>query len=331
MRTALVIAVVGCSTPSAAPDAAPPDVAADAHPDPYDRTVNQVLLADDFIFWSHGRFGCPLEDPCIFDGPAVTAWWRGSGNASPRYSGGVGARGLVGTSDERFFVTGLELETMYLVRDRGAPTALSVPRPYTIGPAIDATHVYWADATDPAAGYTIRRATRAGDGSDAIVLATGVRPGGLDALVYAAGYVWWNGGVGVYRVPVTGGVPESVAPALATSHVHVLTARGDDVYVASSVNGPVVAEVTSLGRIDATGAYTLLAEHAPRTIWTRFLVAADDALYWSTRDGNIYRAPLAGGAVETIPVDDRVGYAFAVLPDQLLVEFTADGFRAIPR
>lgn len=332
MRAAILLAVVGCSTHGATPDAAPPDAPADAAiADPYDRTVNQVLVTEDFIFWSHGRFACSLEDPCVLEGPAVTSWWSGTGHASPRYTGGVGARSIVGTADERFFVTGLDFESMYLVRDRGVPFAFSVPRALTIGPAIDATHVYWADTTVSFGGYTLRRATRDGDGTDATVLATDVPMDGTPDLLHASGYIWWLGSGGVQRVPVTGGAPTTVAPEL-QHYPSRITAHGDDVYVVSSPSNSLPGTATEIGHIALDGTYTRIVEvQQPLNFWPRFLVATADAVYWSRRDGNVYRAPIAGGEVETIVANDQAGYAFAVLPDKILVEFTSEGFREIAR
>lgn len=328
MRTALLLAAAtGCAGPSGAhPDAAP-DAPLDAAIEPYERTVNAVLVAGEDVFWSHGRFACALEYPCPLEGASVTTWRRSSNRATVRYEGGIGARSIVGDATERFFVTGLDLESTYVVRDRGIPIGLSIPRPKTIGPALDATHVYWADRAIDQADYTLRRATRDGDGSDASVVAADVpMDGDSSDFVVASGHVWWLALGKLRRVPVTGGPVADVAPALAGPRV--LAAAGDAVYVASRTQ----ATGVEIGRVDADGAYTVLAQHVtPDAHVPRFLVATDDALYWSLRDGNIYRAPLAGGTVETIAAGDRLGHAFAVLPDQILVELTGDSFRAIPR
>jgi hypothetical protein len=60
-------------------------------------------------------------------------------------------------------------------------------------------------------------------------------------------------------------------------------------------------------------------------------VADGDLICWNLRDDNLYFAPITGGSTGSLAVDDKAGFAFAVLPDRFLVELTRNGFRTVPR
>lgn len=329
MKRVLFFALLtGCPSERAAlPDSTivPADAAAgEVLPD---RQVNNVIVGQTLTFWSHGQFICSLEFGCP-TGPTITAFHSPLKAVSTWVDGGVGTWQIAGSEAELFYVNGTDNQAMYLQRIGGAGTAaLSIPRPNLMGPAVDDASVYWAEGNESQVGYAIRRASRGGDGTDAATLA--MSSWGTERLTYADGHLWWIelGTSWLTRVPVTGGTPQRVL-----DNVIAMTASDDVVYVGrSTYDGTGGYWLTEIGRLSADVPYSVVASHVPAGGAPRYLVADSDLVFWSTWDGNLYFAPQAGGGVGTIAADDKAGFAFAVLPDRFLVEFSRYGFRTITR
>lgn len=330
MRSMLLLALCACGQPASALPAdalAPGDGPEDAAL--AEREVRKVLVGDHAIIWTHGTFpACPADFGCVVTGPAVTVWDRTHDRLAGNYEGGVGSLGLAGAETAYFVVAGPDFDHMYLSRMGGDPVVnLSLPRALTTGPAVDARYVYWADSVDyRVAAYTIRRALRDGDGTDATEVVTLPVQPQPQQLTYAAGYLWWVSSLDkLQRVPASGGAIEDLPTSVQT-----LAAFDDVVYAGRSISNGDGTWTSEVGRFRTDGSFERLAVQSLAG-FPRYLVQADHSLYWSVEDGNVYRVDLTGGAIETIAAHDRMGYAFAVLPDRLLVEFTRSGFRSVPR
>ncbi|MGE0402075.1 MAG: hypothetical protein AB7T06_35565 [Kofleriaceae bacterium] len=335
MRRLLLLALAACgSNPRALPDSAIEDSAPapDADEDIYNRVVNHVLVLDDRVLWSHGQEACNLENPCANDGPGLTSLSTYSNRAFVWYEGGVGSRFVTGTNDRQFFVTGPTPDTMFVMRTGSTgDSGMSVPRRWTVGPAVDATHVYWADwsFTQTTESYTLKRTLADGDGSVVEELAT-VEFGQIHyetEIVHAGGYIWWSSPAGLRRVPVTGGPAEVVAPLYSTA----IVATDDAIYVGARVSEP--ADHIEIQRVAFDGTVTPLVTDAPAHWWKplRFMLVVEDRVWWSAEDGNIYSVPTSGGSLTTTPVGEDAGRAFVVLPDKFLVHLGFDSYRAVPR
>lgn len=325
MRLFVIVALVGCSLPDRElPDAAPTDAVPERRPE---RQVNRVIAGENAIIWSHGQFVCSLEYGCPTEGPGLTYARPQVDQTWTWIDGGVGARTIVGTESELFLVTGPNYDQMYLRRLGGAGDLnMSIPRPLTVGPAIDATHVYWGDAVEPAGGYTIRRASRTGDGTDVVPVVTSEPAMGMEHLTYAAGHLWWiDTSQSVVRVPIAGGTIERLPVEAAT-----ITSIDDVIYVGTARSNGDGTWTEEVGRFASNADYETLAQRQTAGNVPRYIERAGTETFWSVGDGNIYRAP-DGEPVSTIDVGDQAGHVFAVLPDRYLVEFNSAGFRSVPR
>jgi hypothetical protein len=321
VKLGIALVLVGCSpaareVPASNPDAPIPD-ASDveaAHP------VTAVLVRDDGVMWSYGSEACSLEFGCWYGGPAVSYWEAKTNATWIHYDDSpAGAMTVVGSGKEAFIITGVTHEERYVKRLDNT-TALSLPRPWTRGPAVDDTYVYWAESSVAFGPHVIRRALRNGDGSDAATIVADA--GVVRSVAVVAGYVWWIAiSSGLQRAPVSGGVPEPIR-----TNANKLTTSTDGLVVELLGNGQ-----HELGVVDGAGSYRALA---PLTTELWFLVADDQNVYWSTATANssfaIHKTALAGGPVE-LTVGDMLDDVFAVTPTQYLVDFSTAGFRRIDR
>jgi hypothetical protein len=325
VRVFALVAVVACSP-------APREMldVLDAAPDAelaFERRVNQVLVGDSSVIWVAGDNGpCSLEFGCSDKGTARTTWSRSSSTVVDTVEDGVGSLVIAGTDQSYFVVTGSAYSQMAVHRiSGGVDTTLSPPRAGTVGPALDTDSVYWADSSEPnQLHYKLWRAARNGDGSDATLVADLGESLPRD-LAYAGGYLWWQTLAlsHLERIPVAGGPVESLDTDGGALAVH-----NDVLYLRTWRSNGDGTWATALGRMRDT-------TFEPITTWgegesASYIVPTDDDLYWSKDDGNVYRIALTGGAIRTFVAQDDAGYAFAVLPDQLLVGFTHAGFRSIP-
>ena len=320
----LLVVLVACSSPKRE------DVTVDAPlptPDAYVdqvRPVTGVLVDSRGVTWTYGTDVCNHEGICWYGGPTATWYENAVDHTWIVDNSAAGAMTIAGDDHDAFIVTGTTHEERYVRRLRGG--ALSIPRPWTQGPALDGTYVYWAEQAAIGTPYTVRRASRAGDGSDGASLAT--VSSYVQQLVVYAGYVWLRNGSGtLMRVPTAGGASEDIASGITAMTVTpggLVVARGG-----LAGNQP-YAEV---GIFDAMAAYRAVAQ-LPPPYEVRHLAADDRDIYLSNGSTNaltIYRVPVAGGSIETVATDVPHGYAIAITTDKLLYDFTPSGFKTIAR
>jgi hypothetical protein len=322
VRQLLLVLVVACSPEgrSLRSDAAI-DSPSDVAPRP-DRPVNRVIVGSSQIFWSHGIFQCSLEFGCP-DGPTLTQAVRATSTVFTRIDGGSGARTIAGDEQALFLVSGGSTDAMFVHRlDGSGDTALSIPRPLVQGPAVDSTFVYWAEPIDFGLAYTIRRASRSGDGTDASSV-VGDRLE-VEQLAFAHGQLWWLENRRVVRVDSAGGTAETTEVT-----ADVLLGEDDALFVGRGISEGNGHWDSEIGRFDPDGSYHVIAQQIALDHTPRYLVRDGGRIYWSVDDGRIFSAPATGGAATAEPATSH--FAFAVLPDRYLVDFTRDGFRSAPR
>jgi len=324
-RLCAVLVLVACSGPSRGeeetstdatlPDAAPEQV----------RPVTDVFVAPaGAVYWSYGLEVCSLEFGCWYGGPTVSMREASTPATWVIDDSGAGAMQLAGDDKGVFIVTGVTHEERY-VKELGGP-ALSIPRPRTRGPAIDGTYVYWAERESIVAGvYMLRRATRTGDGSDVVTIAS--LPD-VDKITLYTGYIWGFQSDGdLFRVPSAGGPVEIVMP-----HVFLMNVTTIGLVIGRSwwMNNQAFAE---LGVIDASGAYTALHPLDPAGA-VRYVVADERDLVWtsgSEPDITVFRKSLTTDAIDVIASQVRHGNAIALTPDRILYDFTPEGFKTFTR
>jgi hypothetical protein len=334
MRIAVVLGLAAaCSGSTHGVGADANQAAADAPPYEFEHRTTDVLVTPLSVHWSQGDFVCGLEScPAETSGGVLSFTQRTDVTAYTPYEldvAEVGSRQLAGDDQQLFYTVGTALDSMFIKRcDSGDCTALSIPRRLDIGPAVDAINVYWADTLD-GTSYTIRRASRGGDGTDATVVVPtiGVNDATRDRLLQASQQLWWIGTSGsLMHVSVTGGTPAS-----AVDHVDTIAAAGDLVLVSRLTGFGTAQPYAEIGTVDVSGTYQALVTLDPNNA-PRFLSSAENTVWWSTGDGNIYSAPLAGGVVTPHAVQMADGpQVFAVLPDRFLVDLTAHGLRSVMR
>lgn len=306
---------------------------ADAPPYEFEHPTTDVLVTSMSVHWSQADFycdseACPAETPAVVlsftDRDGVTAYTPYEGDFAA-----VGSRQLAGDDQQLFYMEGTDLNSMFVKRSGpGGIAALSIPRRLDIGPTVDASNVYWADSLD-GTSYTIRRASRGGDGTGATVVVPTIDvndPRGA-RLLQAGQKLWWIGASGsLMYVPVTGGTPMPIV-----DHANTIAAAGDVLLVSRLVGLGTQQPAGELGTVSATGTYQALLTFDPNNA-PMFLTAAENGAWWSTGDGNIYSVPLSGGAVTTVAAQMADGpQVFAVLPDRFLVDLTAHGLRSVMR
>lgn len=326
-------AAFGCAPPRARPDAGPPDGPPDAGIDAAfveRRPTADVLVGADRVAWTQVAGGCPLESgpECPPIGPSISTADLVTGAPSTWFADRDGAWSIAGDQDQLFIAVGPDWGEGYIAEVRPAVGGDVVTFAAGAGPAfgvaVDADYVYWATA--PTGGpIAVRRAARGGDGSDAVTLAT--TPVGPLGLTVSAGWVWWAADA-VYRVPVTGGTPAIVlddgqpAPRiLAATTTAVYVVRYDDAT-------PWGAQIAAIA---GDGSLTMIVDHMDQHDAPTYGVIDDDELFFAMLNGGIADASLTTGDVRVVSGTDQVRDPFGVTPTELLVDFTRDGFRRVPR
>jgi hypothetical protein len=289
------------------------------------RPATAVIVGADRILWTQRHGGCSLESGCSVDiGPTLTTEDRATGVITTLLADNWGADELAGDESEVFLMRAGDDEwSRVLTRFRpgvsSAPEVMSAPQDNPAGLVVDATYVYWAAGGSNNQAYSVYRALRGGDGSDAAAIYTGNR---FVPQVVFNGYLWAGGS----RLPVSGGSVEDVL-----------------------TGGQVFAAVTSAGLLatknrDAAGAYSDVGTLAPdftfhvlfSNVWQPYVpewnpVADADELFWRGTTSTLYRARLTD---TTYQADARYqgGFEpFAVTSDAILYNFTRRGFDSISR
>jgi hypothetical protein len=323
--------LAGCSLGGgdlpAVPDAAPDAIAADAPPDgPFveNRMSTGVVVDGTRVAWSFAHPGCPLDsdEECPGVGPTIATAELAVGAPTTRFSDLHGVFGIAGEPDELFAA----IEGTYLARIRpfagGDPEPLSPVVSVVYGPAVDATHVYWAEGTGSVPN-ALRRALRDGDGSDATTIAS--LPTYPIDMEVAGGYVWWWRLEGVTRVPVTGGSLEGVLPAAR------LVGRTGDVVYACRVD-PTDDERRQILVIGAAGVPDVLVDDLSLLHEPAGPIATDGTdLYWFAANSRLVHLSTVTGTIVEMPEAGFVYGVLALVPGAILLEFTRDGYRTIPR
>lgn len=129
------------------------------------------------------------------------------------------------------------------------------------------------------------------------------------ALAADASHLYIGSGPTLSRVPLAGGVPETLytapaAPDTAMVIEKIIVGPSDVVFVQSAFNTTTSAQQLSLHRIARSGgAATMLATSADSRSYLGVTIAGTDAIY-STFTA-IYRVPLAGGASKFVAQSPR--------------------------
>jgi hypothetical protein len=346
MRRICCIAVLAACTPGHRTDpgtevdagVTPPDVTApgDSLPLAENRFTTSVIVGNNRVAWSRGEANCP-DLGCGYDlvgstvltsevsSPGVKIWVKSEEGIQ-----------IVGDENEVFYASSAGQSGWALTRLRLSqgefPQAISIPRWDVTALAVDATHVYWFERplNGPSA---IRRASRAGDGGDAVTIATDLlRPA---SLVVFGGYVFFSQDVVIsqqahtiiFRVPVTGGTPEQLAIEMDSRIVAV----GENVmyvdYPLSPMEPPYphrLVTMTADGTMQTLVDFPLQA-YSPYG----YIVVDRGELFWTSSSGTLFRMPATGGTPTMI--GPFIVSAFGVTADSILYDFTSTGYKTMPR
>jgi hypothetical protein len=299
------------------------------------RLTTAVIVGDSRVVWSRGDVQCPdLGCPVDLVGSTLLSSDLAASNVTARVQSGEGFQ-VVGDEDEVFYVssagqTGYTLTRLRLA-DGESPQSLSIPRLYVSVPAVDATHVYWFER--PLNGVSaLRRASRTGDGSDVMTIATDVV--GWNLVVFG-GYVFFSKEVlisqqlhtVIFRVPVTGGTPEQLPIEMDSRIVAV----GENVmyvdYPLSPMEPPYPHRLVSM---TADGTMQTIVDFASAAyVPYGYTVLDRGELFWTSYSGILYRMPATGGTPTMIGPGTVA--AFGVTADSILYEFTSTGYKTFPR
>lgn len=307
----------------AAPDAVDAAAPIDAGPLRQTRAPYAVIVGATQVVWSMGPEACPIFDEggaCPEPGPTVLTGELATGTTTTHLQTVKGTT-IAGDETEVFYLdsdgqAGTFLARLRLTEPGAAPTALSIPRSWVTGPAVDATDVYWADWNGTA--YEIRRASREGDGSDVQIIATtSTRP---DGMVVLGGYVIWD----ALRVPVTGGTPESFTSETGLRWIAI---GSDAIYVEQYLPGSTQIRI---GSLSLDGTLTPLTPDLPQDRGPETAALNGDTLFWRADDTNLYELPTAGGS-PTVAVAGFPDGLFVVTADAYLYGFNTFDYRTQPR
>jgi len=284
------------------------------------RPPTAIVVGPDQILWSQQHGASSLEFGCEPGsvGATLTMEDRTSKVVTTLVTDFWGSQMLAGDEHEVFmFLAGDDQASPALVRFRPGvdtvPTVMTAAQDQPAGLVVDATYVYWFAGRGLSA--SVYRASRAGDGSDVVALASGFVPE-----VVFDGYLW----SGARRVPVAGGaaeaVPASILPAVTSAGV--LAARYLDAPGSH-------ADVGVVGTDDTFHVLFPNVEQVDLPNW--HLVADHDELFWFGSTSTLFRAQLTDATFH-VDASYQAGLEpIAVTDDAILFDFTSRGFASIPR
>ena len=329
MRQLVVAAIVcGCSGGQAHVQADAPAAPVDAPDSAWfeSRPATAVLVGSNRILWTQQHGGCSLETGCQVDiGPSLTMEDRATGTVTTLIADNWGADELAGDESEVFLLlAGDDQHTRVLARFHPgastAPEVMSGPQADPTGLVVDASYVYWVAGPSSGQGYSVYRASRAGDGSDVTAIYTGNL---FIPQVVFNGYLWSGGS----RLPVAGGTVENV---LAGGQVFpALTSAG----LLATKNLDPAGSYSDVGVLAPDFSFQVLFPH----VWQPYVpewhpVADADELFWCGTTSTLFRAHLTDTTFHADPRYQAFVLApFAVTSDAILYNFTRRGFDSIPR
>lgn len=326
MRSMLLVvaACTGSRSPTeqpSAPDAAAADASTiDSSAEWFARIPSDVAIGSTTIAWSELEAPCGLETGagCHGPGPVITIA-NAQGDVSTLVTGLYGASSITGDESGWFYIDRSTAAVMRVVEGE-SPVMLSASAVsgYPVGPALDATYVYWWQPGVNGAGHGIWRASRGGNGSDATLVA---QPDTFQDSLYAfAGDLWWSvcsTSCAVYR-------------ASSQSPVHT-----GAMIVGADANALYLVEIGptwNLLSMASDAATTMLLSSQPQSTEPQpgHFVADGGELFWAT-GGSIYRAVANGASTRIATTDDVTDDVFAVTATEILHSFTPHGYTAQPR
>jgi hypothetical protein len=166
--------------------------------------------------------------------------------------------------------------------------------------ALDATNVYWTDAT---AG-TVMKAPLAG-GTPAMISTGQSRPSGL--VVDTTNAYWTSGTYSIASAPLGGGATTTLTTLPAANYVSPssLAVAGGFLYYASGGGlGPM--SPNTIGKLPTTGGKPTVLTSSSYNEWNLLVTATD--IYWATQKG-IFQLPISGGTTTTLMSGFPSGFA----------------------
>ena len=301
--------LAACSSPHHAavtPDAPPVDSA-----DQWlARETTGVALGASAIAWSEQAAACGLEQGlgCHGPGPMVTV--ANAGQITQLAISAYGATAIAGDETGWFYADDFTGALMRV-------TATTTPTTFATGmarmPAVDATHVYWLDAGGEGVPFEIRSASRTGDGTDATAIA---HPAAFQDTLYAfAGDVWW------WACTTQCEVHRATSTTPVRTGVTIVGADANALYLLE------YGTTWSLLAMAPNGSTTTLLANQPQQLAPQHLVVDSGELFWSTTAG-IYRAQPNGTPALAVAATNQV---FAIMPTQILYDFTPRGYASVAR
>ena len=306
----LLLLLAACSSPHAShPDAADASTA-DSSDDWFAREPTGVAIGSTSIAWSEQATGCGLEQglDCHGPGPMVTV--ERAGQITQLAIGAYGAPGIAGDETGWFYPDSFNGALMRVTAG-SAPTTFATGMTRT--PAVDATYVYWLDAGGEGIPFTIRRASRTGDGTDTSVIA---QPTAFqDSLYVFAGDVWW------WACTAQCEVHRATSTAPVRTGVTIVGADATALYLMQ------YGTTWNLLAMAPNGTTTTLLANQPQQTEPQHLIVDGGELFWTATAG-IYRSQPNGTPALAVPTANNV---FAVTPTQILYDFTPRGYATLAR
>ncbi|NVB77770.1 MAG: hypothetical protein HOV81_05190 [Kofleriaceae bacterium] len=326
MRAASVLVVIAACGPGSRDSSIGIDAATqvDASPEPdaawfETRYPSGAIAGAHRVVWTQQGEPCTLPLRCFGPaGPTLSMRDFSTGVVTTLFQDSKGAEALAGDEDEVFLVlTGLEtnIQQQYVARFRPgistAPEPMSAPGGHITLLFVDSTYVYWRVENTAA----VVRASRSGDGSDATILSMG----GFVPSFSFNGYYWTDR----VRVPIAGGPVE----VLSSIDVSFPIATPDGIYAAKAVDDT----TWSIGVLGTDDVYRPVVTDIPKEKRPYVLTVDGGELFWTTLSSGLYHARAGDSTFSTVLQNMPPFEPFAVTADEILYNFTRNGYQTAPR